>query len=234
MNEKARRLVMDRQNRRLREDQARRGMDSEMDGASDYARRAMDYARRAEDYARRAQDYARRNSDMRLSDPIGTEPEYPQEMWDGKQGVKGTGPYGIGGRLYSRGSDYEMGGGDYEMDGAHPSGLMRLKKKDYMKWEKGLQNADGSHGKHFDAEQIKKIAEQIGIQYREYDEKDLCMTANMLYSDFCEVLRSIIPPEKEVIAYVKLAKAWLEDPDSPVEGAEKLALYYWCIVNDEE
>lgn len=233
MNDMARRMVMDRQRRRMQEDYARRNM--EMDGASDYARRAMDHARRAEDYARRAEDYARRNMDMRLSDPIGTEPEYPHEMmWDGKQGVKGTGPYGIGGRLYSRGSDYAMDGMDYEMDGAHPSGLMHLKKKDFMKWEKNLQNADGSHGKHFDAQHIKKIAEQMGIQYDGYDEKELCMTVNMLYSDFCEVLKGIIPPEKEAIAYTKMAHAWLNDPDSPVEGSEKLALYYWCIVNDEE
>ena len=221
MNDMARRMVMDRQRRRM---DSRRNMDSEMDGAADYARRAMDYARRA-------MDYARRESDMRLSDPIGTEPEYPHEMWDGKQGVKGTGPYGIGGRLYSRGADYGM---DEEMDGAHPSGLMKLKKKDYMKWEKNLENADGSHGKHFDGQQIKKIAEQMGIRYHGYDEKDLCMAANMLYSDFCEVLKTIIPPEKELIAYVKMAQAWLEDPDSPVEGAEKLALYYWCIVSDED
>ena len=219
MNDMARRMVMDRQRRRM--DSRRR--DSEMDGASDYARRAMDYARRAE-------DYARRNTDMRLSDPIGTEPEYPHEMWDGKQGVKGTGPYGIGGRLYSRGMD----GMDDEMDGAHPSGLMHLKKKDFMRWEKNLENADGSHGKHFDPNHLKKIAEQMGIRYQGYDEKELCMTANMLYSDFCEVLKSVIPTEKEAIAYTKMAQAWLEDPDSPVEGSEKLALYYWCIVNDEE
>lgn len=240
MNDMARRMVMNRQRRiqdSRREDYAHNDM---YDGA--------DYARRAMDYARRAMDYARRNTDMRLSDPIGTEPEYPQEMmWDGKQGVKGTGPYGIGGRLYSRGMDYadddpEMDGrrrrnldyGDYEMDGHHPSGLMKLKKKDYMHWEKNLENADGTRGKHFEPEQIKKVAEQIGVKYRGYSEKDLCMTANMLYSDYCEVLRSVIPPEKEIVGYVKLAVAWLEDSDAPVEGSEKLALYYWCIVSDEE
>lgn len=237
MNDMARRMVMDRQRRRMQEDQARRNRDYEMDGA----RRTMtsdsasDYARKAMDYARRAMDYARRESDMRLSDPIGTEPEYPHEMWDSKQGVKGTGPYGIGGRLYSRGMDgNDYGEYDSEMDGAHPSGLMKLKKKDFMKWEKNLENADGSHGKHFDPNHIKKIAEQMGIKYEGYDEKDLCMAANMLYSDFCEVLKSVLPPEKEVIAYTKMAQAWLEDPDSPVEGSEKLALYYWCIVKDEE
>jgi hypothetical protein len=231
MNDMARRMVMDRQRRRM---DSRRNMDSEMDGAAGYARRAMDYARRAEDYARRAEDYARRNSDMRLSDPIGTEPEFPQEMWDGKQGVKGTGPYGIGGRLYSRGADFGMDGTDFGMDGTHPSGLMKLKKKDFMEWKKNLINADGSHGEHFDAQHIKKVAEQMGIRYDGYDEKDLCMATNMMYSDYCEAIKSIVPPDKEIIVYIKLAQAWLEDPDAPVEGAEKLALYYWCIVQDEE
>lgn len=238
MNDMARRIVMDRQRRMQDSARADRDYSSE------------DYARRAMDYARRAMDYARRNNDMRLSDPIGTEPEYPQEMmWDSKQGVKGTGPYGIGGRLYSRSrdyreydyddDDYETDGRrrrnmDYEMDGHHPSGLMRLKKKDFKEWEKNLENADGSKGKHFESEQIKHMAEQIGVKYRGYDEKDLCMTANMLYSDYCAVLKNVLPPDKELIGYVKLAQAWLEDPDASVEGSEKLALYYWCIVSDEE
>lgn len=229
---------------------------------NDFARRMVDGRQRRKRADYEMSDYARGNRarrgsyDMRLSDPIGTEPEYPYET-DGKQGVKGTGPYGIGGRLYSRNRDYtdyedyddydyEMderrGSGrrpyrdyaEYEMDGHHPSGLMRLKKKDFMKWERQLENADGSQGKHFDAHQIKKIAEQMGIKYRGYDEKDLCMTVNMLYSDYCEVLKGMIPTDKEIVIYTKLAQAWLEDPDSPVEGSEKLALYYWCIVNDEE
>lgn len=240
MNKTTRRIIMDRMNRE-----------------NDYARNEKnyderDYARRAMDYARRAMDYARRNNDMRLSDPIGTEPEYPQEMmmWDGKQGVKGTGPYGIGGRLYSRNhdyrgyddDDYEMDHrrrrtsdySEYEMDGHHPSGLMKLKKKDFKNWEHNLENADGTTGKHFEPEQIKHMAEQIGVKYREYDEKDLCMVANMLYSDYCGVLKNVLPPDKELVGYVKLAQAWLEDPDASAKGSEKLALYYWCIVDDED
>lgn len=224
MNDMARRIVMDRQRRM--QDSAR----TDRDYASE------DYARKAMDYARRAMDYARRNTDMRLSDPIGTEPEYPQEMmWDSKQGVKGTGPYGIGGSRRNRDyHEYDYDDDDYGMDGHHPSGLMRLKKKDFKEWEKNLENADGTKGKHFEPDQIKHMAEQLGIKYREYDEKDLCMTANMLYSDYCAVLKNVLTPDKELIGYVKLAQAWLEDPDASVEGSEKLALYYWCIVSDEE
>jgi hypothetical protein len=224
MNDMTRRIVMDRQRRM--QDSARTNRD--------YA--SEDYARKAMDYARRAMDYARRNTDMRLSDPIGTEPEYPQEMmWDSKQGVKGTGPYGIGGSRRNRDyREYDYDDDDYGMDGHHPSGLMRLKKKDFKEWEKNLENADGTKGKHFEPDQIKHMAEQLGIKYREYDEKDLCMTANMLYSDYCAVLKNVLTPDKELIGYVKLAQAWLEDPDASVEGSEKLALYYWCIVSDEE
>jgi hypothetical protein len=237
MNDMARRMLIDRQRRM--QDSRRRDYERE-----DYARGG--YRMNGYEMDGRREDMRRRGYDRRLSDPIGTEPEYPHEtMWDGKQGVKGTGPYGIGGRLYSRSlayrdyddDDYSMSDyarRNYEMDGAHPSGLMHLKKKDFMRWEKQLENADGTKGKHFEAEHVKKAAEQIGVKYRGFDEKELCMTANMLYSDYCEVLKTVIPPEKELLAYVKLAIAWLDDPDAPVDGSEKLALYYWCIVNDEE
>ena len=205
--------------------------------------------RRRRDF-RSGGDYEMSRRDYRLSDPIGTEPEYPHEMRDGKQGVKGTGPYGIGGRLYSRNRDYTSGEdytydrrmerrgedfADYEMDGHHyEEEDIKLSKKDMMKWKRGLQNANGTHGEHFDMQQILKHAEQMGIRYDGYDEKDLCMTVNMLYSDFCEALKSLVPMDKELIVYLKLAQAWLEDADSPVEGGEKLALYYYCIVNDED
>lgn len=220
MNDLARRIAMDR-----------------MRSGRDYARRNRDYER--EDYAssdrrRRARDYEMEGDRRRMRDY--EDDRYDREM-DGKQGVKGTGPYGIGGRLYSRNRDYEMDGDDYEMDGA-PRGVdMRLRKRDYEEWKHALMNADGTHGEHFDKHQIEKTAEQMGIKYRDYDEKDLCMTVNMLYSDFCEVIKQIrpdLPPEKEVIAYTKMAQAWLEDKDASAKGSEKLALYYYCIVSDEE
>lgn len=59
------------------------------------------------------------------------------------------------------------------------------------------------------------------------------MTANMLYSDLCEALRPLVPKEKEAMVYAKMAKAWLEDDDGP-EGSEKLALYFYCIVDGDE
>ena len=71
-----------------------------------------------------------------------------------------------------------------------------------------------------------------GIRFEDFDERELCMTVNMLYSDYCEVNKPYVSPERECHYYVELAKAFLEDDDGP-EPSEKLALYYYCIAEDE-
>lgn len=47
-----------------------------------------------------------------------------------------------------------------------------------------------------------------------------------------EVNKPYVSPERECHYYVELAKAFLEDDDGP-EPSEKLALYYYCIAEDE-
>jgi hypothetical protein len=166
---------------------------------------------------RRMRDYRYRDyeSDYRGRDRGGD--DYRGNEHDGRRGVYGTGRYGVGGRDY--GEDYGE--------------KLKLKKEDMKRWKKMLKNADGSTGEHFTAEQLHEASRQIGANFEEYDETDLCMTANMLYSDLSEALRNMIPKEREPMVYAKLAKAWLEDEDGP-EGSEKLALYYHCIVADDE
>lgn len=110
--------------------------------------------------------------------------------------------------------------------------MPRLTKHDLMHWEKILRNADGTRGKHFSMSDAEEAASKLGIRFDEYSEKEFCMVMNMLYSDFCEVFRSYITPEKEAHYYAKFAQAWLEDDDGPI-GSEKLALYFYCIVDDE-
>ena len=78
-----------------------------------------------------------------------------------------------------------------------------------------------------------QAAEKLNLKFNEYSEKEFCIVVNMMYSDYCAVVRKYIPPEKELHFYVALAKAWLDDADGP-EPSEKLALYYHCIVSDEE
>lgn len=113
---------------------------------------------------------------------------------------------------------------------------MKLTKRDMQDWKQNLENADGTHGEHFDMSQIRQAAQAMNIQMRNFDEKDLCMTANMLYSDYCEAIKKSfpnIPREKELMLYVDMAKAFLEDEDAEVKGSEKLAAYYFAIVDEE-
>lgn len=149
---------------------------------------------------------------------------------DGRRDRYGSDRYSSGGRDHGEdyGEDYrgDMRGGDY---GDH-SEEMRLSRSDMKRWKKMLKNGDGSTGEHFSADQMHEVSRQVGAKYEDYDEADLCMTANMLYSDLCEALRPLVPKEKEAMVYAKMARYWLEDEDGP-EGSEKLALYYYCIVD---
>lgn len=130
------------------------------------------------------------------------------EEKDSRRGVKGTGPYSR--RRMDRGN------------------MLLLTKSDIVSWKERLLNADGTRGPHFGHKEIVNAAEHMNISFDEFTDKELCMAANMIYSDFCEALSSFIPPDKEVHAYVKLAEAFLDDEDGP-EPSEKtcnvLSLY---------
>ena len=179
-------------------------------------------------------DYGRgeyRGSMDYRGDYAGYDYDDEEARYDGRQGIKGTGRYGIGGsRYYGRDSARE--GMEY-MDYAHEDS-MRLTRRDMMNWKEKMENADGSYGEHFTGGQIRQAVQAMGIEMKGYNEKELCLAANMLYSDYGEVLRPFIPKEKEAYVYVNLAKAFLEDPDSSVKGGEKLACYYYAIVDDED
>lgn len=150
------------------------------------------------------------------------------DMPDGRRGVKYTGPYGIGGRRHYPRRDRAGYDEDYGEDD------LRLTKSEMMKWKESLHNADGSHGEHFSFEQIMQAMQAFGLQPKGYNEKELCLAANMLYSDYCKVFEQFIPRDKEAMVYVKMAKAFFDDPDASVKGAEKLAAYFCAIVDDEE
>ena len=75
--------------------------------------------------------------------------------------------------------------------------------------------------------------EDANAEGEEYTMEDLCMVANMLYSDYCDTFKNIIPKDKEVKYYTKMAEDFLDDKDSSVKGSEKLATYYYCIVSEE-
>lgn len=192
--------------------------------------RGRDYGdyemRRRNDYNDYEDDYARGNNRRDYNDYGDYENDY-------RQGVRGTGRYGMGGSMY-RGrrdyNDYE----DYRRDYNDYGEELKLHKKDIEKWEHKLKNADGTTGKHFSDERILNEARKLNINFDKYSEEDLVMTANMLYSDYCDVFKNIIGQEREPLVYTKMAHAFLHDKDANVKGKEKLAMYYYCIVDDEE
>lgn len=229
MNNLLRRMVMERDGRRR--DYNRRGGDY---GRRDYGRGEYSGEFRGEYDSDYGDDYARRG---RRRD-YGYEDEYER---DGRRGVKGTGPYGIGGRLHYPRRDYGRDDYDEYEDGRrgyrrdYGDDEMKLDREDIEKWARELENADGTRGAHFTLSQIKQAAEALGIRPAsgDFDEKELYITANMFYSDFCDVFKQFIPRDKEAMVYTKAAKAFLEDKDSRLKGSEKLAQYYIDFVCKE-
>lgn len=168
-------------------------------------------------------DMASRNDYNQYS---GTEDYNDYARYDNASGRR---DYEQGGQ-YGRDSGYGYGIGmfdydteDYGRDYGH-----KLTNKDIRKWEKELENADGTKGKKWDADQIRQVAQQYNIRFDEYSPELLTAITNMLYSDYCKVLGA------DMGTYVRLAKAWLEDDDFEGEPEEKAMLYYKCIVSKDD
>ena len=119
---------------------------------------------------------------------------------------------------YGMGEDYN----DYY------DGNAKLSTKELKKWEKELENADGSKGKKWEVDQIRQVAQQMNIHFDEYRPETLTAVANMLYSTYCKVLGA------DLMMYVKLAKAFLEDDNFEGDPEEKVMLYYKCIVSKDD
>ena len=121
---------------------------------------------------------------------------------------------GYDGRDYARG-DYGRGGYDGRRG--------RDYGRDYARGGKGTGRGR-RRGPHFNMEQVMEAAKAVGIRFEDFDERELCMTVNMLYSDYCEVNKPYVSPERECHYYVELAKAFLEDEDGPEPSEKTCAL----------
>ena len=119
---------------------------------------------------------------------------------------------------------------DYHRSRAEP---LRLSKSDIKRWDSMLENFDGSHGCHYGMEDIDKVVDKLGIRFRDFSEKEFCITVNMMYADYGHVLKSKAESSDELLTLcAEMAKAFLDDPDGPYPS-EKLALYFHCIVDSE-
>jgi hypothetical protein len=132
---------------------------------------------------------------------------------DGRRGVRGSGR-----RDRADNRDFEDGK------------KLKLTKSDMHEWKRMLENADGTMGPHYDMQQIMSVAKEHDIKFKDFTEAELCMVTNMMYADYCRALKKFVEHDKILDCCICLAKAFLEDEDGP-EPAEKLALYYHCIVN---
>lgn len=90
-----------------------------------------------------------------------------------------------------------------------------------MKAVESMENVDGTRGEHWDIDQSINLARQNNVPFADFNEFDWFYVLNMMYSDYYKVFGN------DTSAYVKLAKAWLEDPDVS-EG--KAYRYYSQVV----
>lgn len=116
---------------------------------------------------------------------------------------------------YARNHDYAMEE-DYD--------LADEWEEDLMEWCKKLKHHD-RFGMHKD--QVIHNAKQMGVDFKDYNEKEFVVVYYMLMSDFPQLAN-------EPHTYISMAKEWLEDKDSMLKGSERLCAYYYEIVKGGE
>lgn len=140
---------------------------------------------------------------------------------------------------HARGRDYgyDMRGGDYRRDyGYRDYGYYdygdygeTLSEEEIEKWaHKLMSQLDEREKQMFHKDAIMQKARSMGKQMEGFGEKELWVTTLMIYSDF----KSSIGQNPDLA--IKLAYDWLSDKDVAVKGAEKLSVYYDCIVEGED
>lgn len=208
-----------------------RGSDYEYDSArNDMAYSEQDYARGRRDYeSGRQYDMARRDygdmRDMHYGERQGN--FRPVEAMGYFTGYYGGEDYARSGR--GRGRDY---GYDYNYDYAGDYGE-NLTKDELEKWKmKLMKEVDEKDKYFFTKENIAPKAKMLGAQMKDYGEEELCLVTLMMYTDYCKTIKKYIGANMDI--YIDLAKDWLEDEDSELKGAERLAVYHDCIIEGDE
>lgn len=157
----------------------------------------------------------------------------PVEFMGYCQGYAGSPDRGDyrGGRDYG----YDMRGGygrrdygyDYGYDDYGDYGET-LSEKELDHWNKKLlDQLDEREKQMFHKDAIIQKAKQMGKPMEGFGEKELYTATLVVYTDYKQSIG------QNVDLSVKLAYDWLSDKDVAVKGAEKLAVYYDCIVEGE-
>lgn len=112
----------------------------------------------------------------------------------------------------------------------HMTGDEKLPEEDIERWTKSLLGEMEER----DRQQVKmdtvmKRAQDMGISFEKFTPEEFYVTVVMLHTDFSKAL-----PAQPMDTYIKMAKAWLCDPDAAKRYGKKLAAYYEEIVNGDE
>lgn len=112
----------------------------------------------------------------------------------------------------------------------HMTGDEKLPEEDIERWTKSLL----SEMEERDRQQLKmdtvmKRAQDMGISFEKFTPEEFYVTVVMLHTDFSKAL-----PAQPMDTYIKMAKAWLCDPDAAKRYGKKLAAYYEEIVNGDD
>lgn len=115
------------------------------------------------------------------------------------------------------------------MSDRHMTGDDKLPEEDIEKWTKSLL----SEMEDRDRQQVKmdfilKRANEMGISFEKFTPEEFYVTVLMLHTDFSKALQN-----QPIDTYLKMAKAWLCDPDASLRYGKKLAAYYEEIVNGD-
>lgn len=158
--------------------------------------------------------------------------------FEGYYGMPEQSDYGMNYRRYGGGSRMDYGydmrrggrGRDYGYDYVDDYGDYgeTLSEKELEEWNKKLLGQlDEREKQMFSKDAIMQKIKQMGKPMQGFGEKELYTTMLMLLTDY----KMTLPANPDT--YLRLAHDWLSDKDVAVKGAEKLAVYYDCIVEGE-
>ena len=134
-------------------------------------------------------------------------------------------------REHNRPMGYEVYGdirpmmNDYNMYPDYSSEDMEHEwKEDLHEWTEKLKKYDRFN---VPKDQLIHKARQMGVQFDSYTEEEFLTAYYMVMSDFPQIAN-------DPHTYLALAKDWLHDKDSKLQGADKLCAYYYEVVEGGE
>lgn len=115
---------------------------------------------------------------------------------------------------------------DYGYGRDYAQGEKYLSDKDLKMWaDKLMRDVEEKDKQFLSRENIRKRADEMGIKFDKYSFEEFYVVVLMKYTDHCKTLGTA-----NMDIYLKLAKDFFEDPDTALRYGEKLAAYYYDIV----